>query len=832
MIKRSISNFPWERHFQINADPSWQVNFFTETILNIITNFIPNKIIQVVPGDPPWIDRSLKNMLNKQNRMFKNYKKHGFKPCDKLFVDKFREDCESKIQIAKSNYLNKLGNRLVDPNTSQKSYWKIINRVMNKCKAPKIPPLLVNNKYITNCKEKAEMFALYFSNQCKVIVSNSTLPNFTYLTNARLDNITFTEEDILLLIRNLQPGKANGPDEISARMLLLCDDSIVLPLKLIFQNILSTGIFPDFWKRANVTPIHKKGDKQVIKNYRTISLLPICSKLFEKIVFKHLYNFLNLNALLTKNQSGFRPGDSTINQLISLVNDIHKSFDKRKSLEVRSVFLDISKAFDKVWHDGLIFKLKQNGISGSLLKLFRNYLYNRKKRVVLNGSVSTFFQIESGVPQGSVLGPLLFLIYINDLEKNIISNVKFFADDTMIFSIVHDPIISATNLNHDLNLVNKWAYQWKMSFNPDPTKQAVEVLFSHKIKEVYHPPLYFNGSAVIRVDSHKHLGLILDSKLTFLNHVNAKIKITTKNLGILRYFRKYLPLNTLDQIYKMFIRPHFDYGDVIYHIPPYTNPFNRTITLKPLMDRIKKIQYHAALAITGTWQGTSRNKLYEELGWESLSDRRWLRRLILLYKIRNNMTPLYLRNSLPRERIPLYCNTSTSYHEFMCNTNKYMNSFFPDVTKSWNYLGSEFHNSVSLNIFKNKLINLIRPNANSIFKLHDALGIKFLYQLRVGLSPLKCHKKNHNFMDTPDDWCMCLSAPEDTQHFLLKCTLFSVQRGKLILSVNNLLASTNLLHLIDDYKLFLYGHHTLSNDTNKNILLSTILYIKDTGRFG
>ena len=238
MIKRCISNFHWEQHFRLNPDPNWQVNFFTDTIMNIMTNFIPNKTIQVVPSDPPWIDQSLKSMLNKQNRMYKNYKKHGFKPCDKLVVDKFREDCESRIQIAKSNYLNKLGNRLIDPNTSQKSYWKIINRVMNKCKAPKIPPLLVNNKYIINCKEKADMFATYFSNQCKVIVSNSILPNFTYFTEARLDNIAFTDNDILLLIRNLKSGKSNGPDRISARMLLFCDDSIILPLRLIFQNIL------------------------------------------------------------------------------------------------------------------------------------------------------------------------------------------------------------------------------------------------------------------------------------------------------------------------------------------------------------------------------------------------------------------------------------------------------------------------------------------------------------------------------------------------------------------------------------------------------------------
>ena len=133
-----------------------------------------------------------------------------------------------------------------------------------------------------------------------------------------------------------------------------------------------------------------------------------------------------------------------------------------------------------MWHEGLIFKLEQNGISGSLLNLFKNYLFKRKQRVVLNGAASSYFEIESGVPQGSVLGPLLFLIYINDLEKDVFSSIKFFADDTMIFSVVNDPVVSSTELNHDLNLINKWAYQWKMAFNPDPSKQAVEVLFSQK----------------------------------------------------------------------------------------------------------------------------------------------------------------------------------------------------------------------------------------------------------------------------------------------------------------------------------------------------------------
>ena len=154
-------------------------------------------------------------------------------------------------------------------------------------------------------------------------------------------------------------------------MLLLCDDSIVLPLRIIFGNILSTATYPDIWKLANVTPIFKKGDKQLIGNYRPIQYLTsrFVVKLFEKIIFNNLYKHLTTHHLITKNQSGFRPGDSTTNQLIDLVDEIHQAFDSKKPLEVRAVFPDISKAFDKVWHDGLIFKMRQNGISGKLLKL-------------------------------------------------------------------------------------------------------------------------------------------------------------------------------------------------------------------------------------------------------------------------------------------------------------------------------------------------------------------------------------------------------------------------------------------------------------------------------
>ena len=239
----------------------------------------------------------------------------------------------------------------------------------------------------------------------------------------------------------------------------------------------------------------------------------------------------------------------------------------------------LAKTFDKQWHDGLIFKLKQNGISGSLLMFFQNYLNNRKQRVVLNGSFSSYSTVESGVPQGSVLGFSLFLIYINDLERNIKSNIKFFADDTMLFSVVKDPTISANNLNHDLDIIQQWAYQWKMEFNPDPTKQATEVLFSCKKSSQNHPQLIFNGIAVAKVKDQKHLGLILDSRLSFEKHINEKIIKAKKNVGILKHFSKFLPLKTLDQMYKALVRPHLDYCDIIYHTPSRQNQAPLGVTL-------------------------------------------------------------------------------------------------------------------------------------------------------------------------------------------------------------------------------------------------------------
>ena len=339
-------HFPWLQQLNLNRGPNWQVKTFTDTTLNIMSNFVPNEIKRIVPRDPPWITKQLKSMLNRKNRLYRSYKRHGYKEEDKVRLDVFRIECQKAVELAKISYTRNLGNKLNEPNSSPKSYWKLINRLMNKCRAPAVPPLLVNNTLALNCCDKAKHFIDFFSLQCKLVVNNSVVPPFNFLTEKRFDHITIHDDKILSLIRNLNPNKAT--DGISGQILLLCDNSVVLPLKLIFQNILVTSIYPDMWKLANVTPIYKKGDKQLVTNYWPISLLPICGKRFEKIIFNNLYGYLNENNLLTNNQSGFRPGDSTTNQLLYLVNEIHEAFENSKSLEIRAVFLDISKAFDKV----------------------------------------------------------------------------------------------------------------------------------------------------------------------------------------------------------------------------------------------------------------------------------------------------------------------------------------------------------------------------------------------------------------------------------------------------------------------------------------------------
>ena len=217
---------------------------------------------------------------------------------------------------------------------------------------------------------------------------------------------------------------------------------------------LKLRLFPDIWKKSNIVSVCKRGDKKIIYNYRPISLLPICGKILEKVLLNSIYEFLEENNLLCEHQSGFRPSDSYEYQLLSIVPDIYTSFDCSPPSDVIGIFLDISKAFDRVWHDELIYKVKCIGIIDMFLKLITSFVENRFQRVVLNGQASSWEPVLTSIPQGCILGPLFFLIYINDLPKNLSSNTKLFANDTSIFPTKKNVNLSTDQLNSDLGKIS------------------------------------------------------------------------------------------------------------------------------------------------------------------------------------------------------------------------------------------------------------------------------------------------------------------------------------------------------------------------------------------
>ena len=283
---------------------------------------------------------------------FNSFRKNSDNSELKRHLVSLQERVKGSTESSKQNYYYRIANKLNNTQKNPKSYWSLLKIVLNNKKIPLTPPLFHENHFIMDFKEmdfkeNAELLNSFFSKPCSLITNNSKLPtSSSYLTDKSLPTITFSAEDIRKIIRSINPNKAHGHDNLNTRMLKLCGDAIYDPLEMTFNQALISGSFPSYWKKANIVPIHKKGNKQTLKNFRPVSLLPICSKIFERLIFNEMFRFFRHNKLTTTNQSGFKLGGSCINQLLSIAHEIYKSFDD--GLEVRAVFLDISKAFDKV----------------------------------------------------------------------------------------------------------------------------------------------------------------------------------------------------------------------------------------------------------------------------------------------------------------------------------------------------------------------------------------------------------------------------------------------------------------------------------------------------
>ena len=336
-------------------------------------------------------------------------------------------------------------------------------------------------------------------------------------TFAALPEFKITTEGVTKLLQKVQPNKASGPDGIPSRLLNMAAKPLAPILTFILNQSLETGELPQDWTKANISPIYKKDNRADPGNYRPVSLTSICCKLLEHILHSQIMQHLENHHILMDRQHGFRGRRSCESQLVLTLDDFARSIDNRKQTDV--IILDFSKAFDTVPHQRLLLKLHHYGIRGNTLRWIKNFLCCRKQRVVLDGKSSDWVEVTSGVPQGTVLGPLLFLLYINDLPESVKSQVRLFADDCLLYRDINNQEDNKI-LQDDLDALSRWQDRWQMRFNP----RKCYVMHITKKRTILQHQYMLNGVPLNTVEHQAYLGVHLSNNLKWDHHISVAKK--------------------------------------------------------------------------------------------------------------------------------------------------------------------------------------------------------------------------------------------------------------------------------------------------------------------
>ena len=368
--------------------------------------------------------------------------------------------------------------------------------------------------------------------------------------------ITVLESYVKELLLCLKVDKSPGPDQLHPRVLKELANELAKPLTLLFQMSLDHGKVPIQWKLANVTPIYKKGTKSSPANYRPVSLTSIVCKLLEKVVAKHILSHVESNRIIPDQQHGFLSGRSTSTNLLEAMNVWIELM--QHDIPVDIMYLDYAKAFDTIPHQRLLEKLKSLGIKGNVLKWLEQFLTGRKQRVVVNFTMSEWIEVLSGVPQGTVLGPLLFLLFICDLPDVVSNFISLFADDAKMYGMCQDD-----SLQSDLNALVQWTHSNQMSFNTDKCK-VMHMGKKNPFKEYTMVDKYGESEVLECTDVEKDLGVHIDDKLSFNEHITKQVNKANRALGALKHTIKYMDKDSFTCLYKSLIRPHLEYASVAW----------------------------------------------------------------------------------------------------------------------------------------------------------------------------------------------------------------------------------------------------------------------------
>ena len=637
----------------------------------------------------PWITSGIRNSIKRRDKLLRKYIKAKDETIKEELHARYknlRNRIVSMIRQSKKLHYQKYFTE--NANDIRKT-WKGIKNIINIRDANKGQPtsMFIGKDISTDPTKIAEGFNSFFSSiaknlQEKIYFAGDDYMN--YLNEPLNQRFLFESADtteIILIINSFDNNKATGPHSIPTDILKIIKSNICYPLKEIINLSFATGIYPLKLKIAKVNPIFKnKGDPLHFSNYRPISLLSNINKIFEKLVFSRLYAFLNLHNCIYELQFGFRSKHSTNHALLSLTEMVREALDSGKF--ACGIFIDLQKAFDTVDHQILLKKLEYYGIKGKANDWFNSYLTNRQQFVSINGYKSTNQIMKYGVPQGSVLGPLLFLIYINDLHNAIkFSTTHHFADDTNLL-VVNDSLKKLQKqINFDLKFLSKWLKANKISLNASKTELLV---FRHPNKPInYDLKIKIDGKRILPSMSIKYLGILIDSHLNWHFHANELSIRLSRAIGMLTKIRHYVKFETLCMIYHGIFSSILLYGSQIWG----------QISNSPIR-KLQILQNKAIRAIKFKSARTSAGPLYKECNILMLNDNVKLQNFLFAYDNLKNNLPSSLKDSLSTIDI-VHETRGVSYKQFKVpsvRTQIYgVNSIKAKSVNFWNYINKHFY---------------------------------------------------------------------------------------------------------------------------------------------
>ena len=556
LMREELKKVNWEAVLQEReADVNKQWDYIKERILEAANKYIPKRRIKKDRPNRNQINSEMRQLIKKKHRLWQRYRESNYND-----DEKYRHYCRVRNKVRKATrYQQRCQEKEIADNakSNPKKFWQYINQRTKTSTGIADLENITTNRLTSNDKEKAEVLATFFSS---VFTQERTQEMPTIQKGKLKGEISYcniNREDVQKKLKNLNPNKSPGPDKLHSRILKELYSVLDKPLAILFQNTLKKGKLPDEWKHAIVTAIFKKGDKRKPNNYRPVSLTCIICKIIESIIRDKIMEHMENNNLFSNKQFGFLNGRSTVLQLLTVLDKWTKIIDEGGTIDC--VYFDFKKAFDKVPHQRLIHKAEQYGIKGDIINWIKSFLDSRTQQVVINGELSEPKNVTSGIPQGSVLGPLLFVIFINDLPDQVKSDMFLFADDTKIFrriSTKQDEVI----LQEDINEMVKWADQWQLEFHPDKC-----VKMSINNKELENRTYNMDDVILRNVKQEKDIGVIVDDQLKFEDHMYEKIKKANNMMGLIRRSFIHLDEEMFLKLYKALVRPHLEYANVIWH---------------------------------------------------------------------------------------------------------------------------------------------------------------------------------------------------------------------------------------------------------------------------